>query len=183
MTAIESRPKPGAVNETVTVDLRQASIGADDLPAVRFPVRAPHTRARPPAGCVASQANSPTMSTCARHRVRSVLCIPLLKQTRLAGIIYLENNLTSGAFTPARMALLEAARVRGGHLARERAPLSRSSGTRARVALDRGHHSRPGCHLDAGRRGRSSSTTGPQVLRSGRLEEMKQWGTNEDRSS
>ena len=42
-----------------------------------------------------------------RHRARSVLCIPLLKQTRLAGIIYLENNLTSGAFTPARMALLE----------------------------------------------------------------------------
>ena len=42
-----------------------------------------------------------------RHHARSVLCIPLLKQTRLAGIIYLENNLTSGAFTPARMALLE----------------------------------------------------------------------------
>jgi PAS domain S-box-containing protein len=36
-----------------------------------------------------------------------VLCIPLLKQTRISGIIYLENNLTSGAFTPARMALLE----------------------------------------------------------------------------
>ncbi|HKA60421.1 MAG TPA: sigma 54-interacting transcriptional regulator, partial [Gemmatimonadales bacterium] len=42
-----------------------------------------------------------------RRRARSVLCIPLLKQTRLVGIIYLENNLTSGAFTPARMALLE----------------------------------------------------------------------------
>jgi formate hydrogenlyase transcriptional activator len=36
-----------------------------------------------------------------------VLCIPLLKQTRLAGIIYLENNLTSGVFTPPRMALLQ----------------------------------------------------------------------------
>jgi formate hydrogenlyase transcriptional activator len=33
--------------------------------------------------------------------------VPLLKQTRLAGILYLENNLTPGAFTPARMALLE----------------------------------------------------------------------------
>src|SRR5262249_18460043 len=42
-----------------------------------------------------------------RHRARSVLCIPLLKQTRLAGIIYLENNLTAAAFTPARMALLQ----------------------------------------------------------------------------
>ena len=42
-----------------------------------------------------------------RHRARSVLCIPLLKQARLAGIIYLENNLTADAFTPARIALLE----------------------------------------------------------------------------
>jgi formate hydrogenlyase transcriptional activator len=42
-----------------------------------------------------------------RHRTRSLLCIPLVKQARLAGIIYLENNLTSGAFTAARMALLE----------------------------------------------------------------------------
>ena len=42
-----------------------------------------------------------------RHRARSVLCIPLLKQNRLVGIIYLENNLTSGAFTPTRMAVLE----------------------------------------------------------------------------
>src|SRR5262249_41285950 len=44
-----------------------------------------------------------------KHHARSVLCIPLLKQTRLTGIIYLENNLTSGAFTPARVALLEQA--------------------------------------------------------------------------
>src|SRR4029453_13523826 len=42
-----------------------------------------------------------------RHRTRSLLCIPLVKQARLAGIIYLENNLASGAFTPDRMALLE----------------------------------------------------------------------------
>src|SRR6185295_18388225 len=42
-----------------------------------------------------------------RHHAHSVLCMPLLKQTRLAGILYLENNLTSNAFTPARIALLE----------------------------------------------------------------------------
>src|SRR6185436_9260349 len=42
-----------------------------------------------------------------RHHARSVLCVPLLKQTRLVEVIYFENNLTSGAFTPARMALLE----------------------------------------------------------------------------
>ncbi|WP_228486865.1 sigma 54-interacting transcriptional regulator [Paludibaculum fermentans] len=40
------------------------------------------------------------------HRPRSVLCLPLLKQTRLLGVLYLENRLTPHAFTPARMAVL-----------------------------------------------------------------------------
>ncbi len=41
-----------------------------------------------------------------RHQVHSVLCLPLFKQTRLVGLIYLENNLASGVFTPARVAVL-----------------------------------------------------------------------------
>ncbi|WP_187387676.1 PAS domain S-box protein, partial [Bradyrhizobium sp. G22] len=40
------------------------------------------------------------------HRSRSVLCLPILKQTRLIGMLYLENNLTTAAFTPARMVVL-----------------------------------------------------------------------------
>lgn len=42
-----------------------------------------------------------------RNGVRSVLCIPLLDQGRLGGILYLENNLVAGAFTKERLALLE----------------------------------------------------------------------------
>jgi GAF domain-containing protein len=34
------------------------------------------------------------------RRARSVLCLPLLKQTRLIGVLYLENNLASHVFTP-----------------------------------------------------------------------------------
>ena len=41
------------------------------------------------------------------HRARSVLCLPILKQTRLLGTLYLENNLTVHAFTPARIAILK----------------------------------------------------------------------------
>ena len=41
------------------------------------------------------------------HCARSVLCLPILKQARLLGMLYLENNLTIGAFTPARMAVLK----------------------------------------------------------------------------
>jgi hypothetical protein len=36
---------------------------------------------------------------------RSVLCLPLVKQAKLAGVLYLENNLTSHVFTPARIAV------------------------------------------------------------------------------
>ncbi|WFU73425.1 trifunctional serine/threonine-protein kinase/ATP-binding protein/sensor histidine kinase [Bradyrhizobium sp. CB2312] len=38
---------------------------------------------------------------------RSVLCFPLIKQQQLAGILLLENTLTSHAFTPARISILE----------------------------------------------------------------------------
>src|SRR4029079_4870196 len=41
------------------------------------------------------------------HCARAVLCLPLLKQTRLVGLLYLENSLTPHAFTPARMAVLK----------------------------------------------------------------------------
>ena len=38
---------------------------------------------------------------------RSILCLPLIKQGRLTGLLYLENTLTSHAFTPDRIAVLE----------------------------------------------------------------------------
>ena len=37
---------------------------------------------------------------------KSILCIPLLNQGQLKGIVYLENNLTTGAFTSERVELL-----------------------------------------------------------------------------
>jgi PAS domain S-box-containing protein len=38
---------------------------------------------------------------------RSVLCLPLVKLSKLIGVLYLENNLASHAFTPARISVLE----------------------------------------------------------------------------
>ena len=38
---------------------------------------------------------------------RSVFCLPLIKQGKLVGILYLENNLAPGVFTPNRLAILE----------------------------------------------------------------------------
>ncbi|WPB77146.1 ATP-binding sensor histidine kinase [Archangium violaceum] len=45
-----------------------------------------------------------------RGRARSVLCLPLLRQEHLYGVLYLENELVTEAFTPERLTLL-------GHLA------------------------------------------------------------------
>jgi PAS domain S-box-containing protein len=42
-----------------------------------------------------------------QKRVRSVLCLPLVKQAQLVGVLYLENNLASHVFTPARISILE----------------------------------------------------------------------------
>jgi signal transduction histidine kinase/serine phosphatase RsbU (regulator of sigma subunit) len=40
------------------------------------------------------------------HQVKSVLCVPLLKQKEVKGILYLENNLATDTFTPERVEVL-----------------------------------------------------------------------------
>ncbi|WP_437282400.1 AAA family ATPase [Sorangium sp. So ce375] len=42
-----------------------------------------------------------------RKRPRSVLCLPIVGQARLIGLLYLENNLATGAFTPGRLSVVE----------------------------------------------------------------------------
>ncbi len=40
-------------------------------------------------------------------RPKSVLCLPILRQAKLLGILYLENNLAAGVFTPGRRIVLD----------------------------------------------------------------------------
>jgi PAS domain S-box-containing protein len=42
-----------------------------------------------------------------QSKPRSILCIPLIKQGRLLGVLYLENKVTAHAFTPDRVAMLD----------------------------------------------------------------------------
>ena len=42
-----------------------------------------------------------------QRRSRSVLCLPIVKQAKLVGALYLENNLVPFAFTPDRVAVLQ----------------------------------------------------------------------------
>ncbi len=41
-----------------------------------------------------------------KNKIRSLLCAPITEKGKIAGILYLENNLSSGAFTPERVELL-----------------------------------------------------------------------------
>jgi PAS domain S-box-containing protein len=42
-----------------------------------------------------------------QKHARSILCLPLVKQAKLIGMLYLENNLASHVFTPARISVLK----------------------------------------------------------------------------
>ncbi|AOW99552.1 hypothetical protein BJP34_08890 [Moorena producens PAL-8-15-08-1] len=41
-----------------------------------------------------------------RQQPRSLMCTPIINQGKLIGLLYLENNLTTGAFTPDRLEIL-----------------------------------------------------------------------------
>ena len=90
----------------VNVDLRQASVTAADLPesVFRYVLR---TKESVLLHDASGQSPFSGDDYIREHHARSVLCLPILKQTRLLGMLYLENNLTPHAFTPARMAILK----------------------------------------------------------------------------
>ena len=92
-------------SDNVNVVLKQARVTGADLPESVF-----HYVLRTKESVLlhdASSQNSFSADGYIRdHRSRSVLCLPILKQTRLIGMLYLENSLTTAAFTPARMVVL-----------------------------------------------------------------------------
>jgi PAS domain S-box-containing protein len=93
-------------SDTVTVGLRQASVTAEDLPESVL-----HYVARTKESVLLHDASGENPFSAdeyiRRRHARSILCLPLLKQSRLIGVLYLENNLICGVFTPARLAILK----------------------------------------------------------------------------
>jgi predicted ATPase/signal transduction histidine kinase/CheY-like chemotaxis protein len=90
---------------SIAVRFRQASVSAADLPASVL-----HYVARTHESVILDDALAPNPFSAdeyiQRNRVRSALCLPLIKQAALIGVLYLENNLTPHVFTPARNAVL-----------------------------------------------------------------------------
>jgi len=93
-------------SDDVKVNLRQAPVTAADLPqsVLHYVLR---TKESVLLHDASGQSPFSADDYIRKQHARSVLCLPIVKQTRLLGMLYLENNLTPHAFTPARMAILE----------------------------------------------------------------------------
>jgi PAS domain S-box-containing protein len=93
-------------SDQVAVVLRQVSVTAADLPSSVL-----HYVLRTKEVVLLHDASGQNQFAADEYirgnHARSVLCLPLLKQDRLLGVLYLENNLTPHAFTPARTAVLK----------------------------------------------------------------------------
>ena len=91
--------------QSVEVELKSGEAGATELPmsVLHFAIRTQAPVLVDDARQAGPFAQDPYL---ARSQARSVLCLPLLKQGELIGLLYLENRLAPGVFTPGRVAML-----------------------------------------------------------------------------
>ena len=101
---IQAEAKTSA--SAVSVSLRESPISADQLPVS---VACYVARTREIVMLDDTSAGSPHAADqyIAAQGVRSLLCLPLLKQGTLVALLYLENRLAAGVFTPGRIAVLK----------------------------------------------------------------------------
>jgi PAS domain S-box-containing protein len=92
--------------DTVTVRVRSAPATSAVLPEsiLRYVVRTHESVILGDASTDYQFATDPYVQ---RQNPRSILCLPLVKQTKQIGVLYLENNLAPHVFTAARIALLK----------------------------------------------------------------------------
>ncbi len=94
-----------AGRDTVELHLRQTVVTPAHLPesVLRHVIRTLDS-------VVLDDASAPNQFSADEYiqaaHARSILCLPLVKEAKLIGVLYLENNLTPNAFTPARVAVL-----------------------------------------------------------------------------
>jgi PAS domain S-box-containing protein len=93
-------------SDTVTVGQLQSGLTLADVPqsVIRYVVRTKETVLLDDAAGDDAFCGDDYI---VRHGARSILCLPLLKGSRLVGMLYLQNSLATHAFTPSRMVLLK----------------------------------------------------------------------------
>src|SRR6202040_1388543 len=92
--------------DTVAVQLRDQPVTADVLPetVLHYVLR---TRESVILDDAAAQSPFAADSYIRERQARSILCLPLITQAKLIGVLYLENNLARRVFAPARIAVLK----------------------------------------------------------------------------
>ena len=92
--------------EDITVHMRDGVRIASTLPEslVRYVMRTQETVILDDASTQTPFSADPYVG---EHRARSILCLPLITQGKLVGILYLENNLTPHVFTADRVTVLK----------------------------------------------------------------------------
>jgi len=92
--------------DTVTVDLRDEAVAETVLPesVLHYVLRTRESVILDDAAAQSPFAADPYIR---QRQARSVLCLPLLNQAKLIGVLYLENNLAPRVFAPARLAVLK----------------------------------------------------------------------------
>jgi len=90
----------------VAVRVARVDLASDDYPRsiIQYVLR---TRERMACDDAAAQSTNVDDDYVRRRGSKSVLCVPIVKQTQVMGALYLENDLTSHAFTTERVAVLE----------------------------------------------------------------------------
>ncbi|HEU0175335.1 MAG TPA: AAA family ATPase [Blastocatellia bacterium] len=92
-------------DDVIVVDLRDEAIAAAVLPESVF-----HYVLRTRESVILDDAAQSTFATdpyIRQRQARSVLCLPLLNQANVIGVLFLENNLAPRVFAPARIAALK----------------------------------------------------------------------------
>jgi predicted ATPase/signal transduction histidine kinase len=95
------------VDSSVQVDLRGGPVSPTQLcePVLRYVVRTQKSVLLDDAVASGSFVGDDYVR---RTRMRSLTCLPLTKQSRIIGILYLENRLATHVFTPERIVVLSA---------------------------------------------------------------------------
>lgn len=93
-------------SDTVLVELRDTPVTASALPETVL-----HYVLRTRESVVLDEAVSEPLFAAdpyiRQRQARSILCLPLINQAKLIGVLYLENNLSARVFAPARIAVLK----------------------------------------------------------------------------
>ena len=92
--------------DTITVELRDDPLAATALPqsVVQYALRTREVVILDDAAAQPPFAADPYIL---QRQARSILCLPLLTQSKLGGLLYLENNLASRVFVQARAVVLK----------------------------------------------------------------------------